>query len=79
MTQLVTSGVYRYTRNPMYLGMACLLLAWAVYLQNPLALLGVPLFMAYITQFQIKPEERMLVKLFGDAFIRYRQQVRRWL
>ena len=76
---LVTGGVYTITRNPMYLGMACLLLAWAVYLQSPLALLGVPLFMAYITQFQIKPEERMLVKLFGGEFAAYCGRVRRWL
>lgn len=76
---LVTGGVYTITRNPMYLGMASLLMAWAIYLQSPAALLGVPAFMAYITRFQIKPEERMLEKLFGDAFIRYRQQVRRWL
>lgn len=76
---LVTGGVYTITRNPMYLGMACLLLAWAVYLQSPLALLGVPVFMAYITQFQIKPEERMLEKLFGAEYIRFRTRTRRWL
>lgn len=76
---LVTGGVYTITRNPMYLGMACLLLAWTVYLQSPAALLGVPAFMAYITQFQIKPEERMLEKLFGVEFTRYCARVRRWL
>jgi protein-S-isoprenylcysteine O-methyltransferase Ste14 len=76
---LVTGGIYTLSRNPMYLGMACLLLAWAISLQSPAALLGVPAFMAYITRFQIKPEERMLEKLFGGEFTAYRQRVRRWL
>jgi len=76
---LVTHGIYRITRNPMYCGMASFLLAWAAYLQSPLALLGVLLFMAYITQFQIKPEERMLEKLFGGEFAAYCGRVRRWL
>ncbi len=78
-TALVTGGIYQLTRNPMYLGMACLLLAWAVYLQSPAALLGVPAFMAYITRYQIKPEERILEQLFGADFTRYTAQVRRWL
>ncbi|MBP6534834.1 MAG: isoprenylcysteine carboxylmethyltransferase family protein [Arenimonas sp.] len=76
---LVTHGIYRITRNPMYCGMASLLLAWAAYLQSPLSVFGVLVFIGYITQFQIKPEERMLEKLFGDDFSRYRMQVRRWL
>jgi protein-S-isoprenylcysteine O-methyltransferase Ste14 len=76
---LVTYGIYRLTRNPMYCGMASLLLAWAAYLESPLSVLGVMAFVLYITQFQIKPEERMLEKLFGDAFLRYKTQVRRWL
>jgi len=76
---LVTGGVYTITRNPMYLGMASLLLAWSVYLQSPAALLGIAAFMAYITHFQIKPEERMLEQLFGGEFAAYRGRVRRWL
>ncbi len=76
---LVSHGIYRITRNPMYCGMAALLLAWAAYLQSPLSVAGVLLFIGYITQFQIKPEERMLTGIFGDAFIQYQQRVRRWL
>lgn len=76
---LVTGGIYKITRNPMYLGMASLLLAWAVYLQSPLALLGVPAFTVYITYFQIMPEERMLHQLFGTEFAAYCGRVRRWL
>lgn len=76
---LVTGGVYRITRNPMYLGLALLLLAWAVYLGAALAFAGVPVFMAYITRFQIAPEERALQARFGEAFTHYATQVRRWL
>lgn len=76
---LVTHGIYRITRNPMYCGMASLLLAWAGILESPLSLLGVVVFVLYITQFQIKPEERVLDKLFGEDFTRYKTQVRRWL
>ena len=76
---LVTYGIYRLSRNPMYCGMAALLLAWTAFLQSPLSLLGVVVFVLYITQFQIKAEERALEKLFGDEFRRYRTLVRRWL
>ncbi len=76
---LVCSGIYRLTRNPMYLGMACLLLAWACWLDNLWGLLGVLAFVLYITRFQIVPEERVLVELFGDAYRGYCARVRRWL
>ena len=76
---LVTHGIYRITRNPMYCGMASFLLAWAAYLQSPLSVIGVLAFIGYITRFQIRPEERMLEKLFGGEFTAYRQRVRRWL
>ncbi|MFS8535652.1 MAG: isoprenylcysteine carboxylmethyltransferase family protein [Limnochordales bacterium] len=76
---LVTGGIYRYTRNPMYLGMAVILAAWAVWLDNLAALLGVPAFVAYISRFQILPEERALAARFGAAYEAYRRSVRRWL
>lgn len=76
---MVSAGVYQITRNPMYVGMACFLMAWVAYLETSSALLGVIVFVLYITKFQIKPEERMLTELFGDAFIQYQQRVRRWL
>lgn len=78
-SSLVTGGIYRITRNPMYLGMLCLLLAWAAYLANHWALLGPVFFVAYITRFQIVPEERALRRLFGEDFERYATRVRRWL
>ena len=76
---LVATGVYRFTRNPMYLGMATLLLAWAVYLSNVAALAGLALFVAYINRFQIEPEERALRARFGEAFDAYCRRVRRWI
>ncbi len=76
---LVSSGVYRFTRNPMYLGMLCLLLAWAVYLGQPWTLLGPVAFVAYITRFQILPEERAIRARFGTEFDAYCARVRRWL
>lgn len=78
-SSLVTGGIYRISRNPMYVGMALLLLAWAVYLESPAALLGIGAFIAYITRFQIIPEESLLSQHFGAEFENYRQRVRRWL
>jgi len=78
-SQLVVSGVYRFTRNPMYLGMVFLLLAWGFILLSLLALLMLPLFVLYIYFFQIRAEEAAMEKLFGDDYIVYKKQVRRWL
>lgn len=76
---LVTGGIYRFTRNPMYLGLATLLLAWAIYLGNLAALAGLPLFILYMNRFQIASEERALEARFGAEYIAYRARVRRWV
>ncbi|KOQ79656.1 protein-S-isoprenylcysteine methyltransferase [Stenotrophomonas maltophilia] len=76
---LVTSGIYRRTRNPMYLGQALVLLGAMMYLQNLIALLVVPLFLAYITRLQILPEERALMARFPEAYVQYCRRVPRWL
>ncbi len=78
-TALVTTGVYRITRNPMYLGLALFLTAWAVWLSATWPLLGSVVFVAYITRFQILPEERTLTALFGQPYRDYTRRVRRWL
>ncbi|AWH23468.1 MULTISPECIES: isoprenylcysteine carboxylmethyltransferase family protein [Stenotrophomonas] len=78
-TVLVTSGIYRYSRNPMYLGQALVLLGAMLLLRNALALLVVPLFVAWITRLQIVPEERALAARFGARYEAFRSQVRRWL
>jgi protein-S-isoprenylcysteine O-methyltransferase Ste14 len=76
---LVTSGIYRRTRNPMYVALAIALLAWALWLAHPLALLGVAAFVGWMNRYQIAPEERALQALFGAEFERYCSEVRRWL
>jgi protein-S-isoprenylcysteine O-methyltransferase Ste14 len=76
---LVSSGVYRFSRNPMYLGFLLALSAWAIYLSNALAALLLPAFVAYMNRFQIKPEERALLAKFGPAFSKYVAAVRRWV
>ena len=78
-TSLVSSGIYRLTRNPMYVGVLAILVAWAVFLAAPLALIGPAAFAAYITRFQIRPEERALSVIFGNEYEGYRSRVRRWL
>lgn len=78
-SSLVVGGIYRFTRNPMYLGLAAFLLGWAVYLAAPLAFIGPALFALYTTRFQITPEERALAARFGPDYAAYRQRVRRWL
>ncbi len=76
---LVTTGVYRWTRNPMYVGLTALLAAWAVYLGSMVALALLVAFVLYLSRFQIAPEERALHLLFGDDFEQYCARVRRWL
>ncbi|MBL8296582.1 MAG: isoprenylcysteine carboxylmethyltransferase family protein [Bryobacterales bacterium] len=78
-SSLVVSGVYRYTRNPMYLGFLLILLGWAAFLSNVLALVVLPAFVLYMNRFQIAPEERVLASLFADDYAAYRARVRRWL
>lgn len=76
---LVVTGVYRWTRNPMYLGLLAILVAWALWLANAAPFFLLPLFMLYLNRFQIVPEERALQARFGGDFERYRGSVRRWL
>jgi protein-S-isoprenylcysteine O-methyltransferase Ste14 len=78
-SSLVNSGIYRVTRNPMYVGLFFVLVAWDVFLSSPWALLGVLAFVLYIGRFQIVPEERALSKLFGSEYADYQARVRRWL
>ncbi|WP_259394822.1 isoprenylcysteine carboxylmethyltransferase family protein [Shewanella sp. SR44-3] len=78
-SSLVDSGIYRFTRNPMYLGLLSMLLGWAVFLASPLTLIGALVFVVYMNRFQIKPKESALLNVFGTAFLQYQAKVRRWL
>lgn len=78
-SSLVVSGIYRFTRNPMYLGFLLVLAGWSLYLANWVAALLLPAFVVYMNRFQIHPEERALREKFGQSFIEYESTVRRWL
>ncbi|BDF94796.1 MULTISPECIES: methyltransferase family protein [Pseudoalteromonas] len=78
-SRLVTTGIYRISRNPMYVGFAFILTAWGVWLTSLWALLCVIAFIGYLTWFQIIPEERKLQKIFGKDYSDYKLQVKRWL
>jgi protein-S-isoprenylcysteine O-methyltransferase Ste14 len=76
---LVQSGVFAISRNPIYLALLIFLLSFAIVLANAYSLSGLLVFYIYLTQFQIKPEERVLKKLFGAEYEEYLTRVRRWL
>lgn len=78
-SSLVTAGIYRRTRNPMYLGFLLLLSGWAVATANLAAFVGLPAFVVYMNRFQIRPEERALRTIFGADFTVYAARVRRWI
>ncbi|ATC97004.1 methyltransferase family protein [Pseudoalteromonas tunicata] len=78
-TELVTFGIYRFTRNPMYLGFALILLAQSCFLTNLYTLIGTVIFVVYIHRFQIIPEQRMLLNHFGQVYSDYMQRVRPWI
>lgn len=78
-TVMVTSGIYRFSRNPMYLGFLFVLIGWAAFLSHMLAFALLPTFVAYMNRFQIVPEERALAAKFGGRFAEYARVVRRWL
>ena len=78
-SELVVSGIYRRTRNPMYVGLLLALLGWGVYLANAFPLLLAFAFIPYMNRFQIIPEERALQKAYGEDFLNYCHRVRRWL
>lgn len=78
-TKLVSTGIFRFSRNPMYLSLLLMLIAWVLWLGNSLAWLGIIVFVLAINQFQIAKEEAYLENKFGDEYRRYKQKVRRWL
>lgn len=78
-TQIVTGGVFRLSRNPMYLGLLFLLVGWAIWLHSASPWLIPPLFVLLITRVQIIYEEKALEQLFGAKYVEYRQTVPRWI
>lgn len=77
-SSLVTSGIYTFSRNPMYLALLIVLGAAAFKWGSLFGFLILPLFVYYMNQFQIKPEEAVLEQIFGEEFLEYKEEVRRW-
>ena len=78
-TKLITGGIYKFSRNPMYLGLLLVLFGFSIIL-NPIGgLFLIPLFILYLNLFQIIPEENAMVDLFKDEFLEYKENVRRWI
>lgn len=78
-TALVTGGPYRFSRNPIYLGMAIALAGWALWLRQPVTLLGPLAFVAIVDRRFVQPEQAVLAEEFGDEFTTWRSRVRRWV
>ena len=76
---IVTSGLYKISRNPMYVGLLTILIGYAVWLGSVTPFLLLPVFHLLITEMQIKPEEKILEQKFGDEYLTYKNRVRRWL
>ena len=78
-SKLITSGIYRFSRNPMYIGFLLFLLAWAIFLGSLVTLLVLPIFILLITIVQIVPEEAILEEKFHNEYRQYKSNVRRWI
>lgn len=79
VTRFVGSGVYRYSRNPMYLGFLLTLAGLALFLGNALGMIFPVLFVLYMNRFQISPEESILAARFGSAYQTYCDSTPRWI
>lgn len=78
-TTVVTTGPYRFTRNPMYVSMGVIYLALALLLNLLWPVCLLPLAITAVDRYAIRREERYLAQKFGAAYQSYRERVRRWL
>ena len=76
---LVISNVYKYSRNPMYLGMLFILISLAISYNIIGGIIAISIFIFFITKFQIKPEEVQMEKLFGEKYAQYKKRTRMWI
>tara|TARA_B100000123_G_scaffold227956_1_gene177076 strand:+ start:1548 stop:1991 length:444 start_codon:yes stop_codon:yes gene_type:complete len=79
VNKLVTSGIFKYSRNPMYLGMLMIVLSTSIFYLNVYSILTPLLFILWINKFQIKREEEFLIEKFGDEYLSYKKKTRRWI
>ncbi len=78
-SSVVNTGVFAYTRNPMYFALLLLIIALGLWWQHLSVIPCAGLFVSYMNRYQIKPEEHVLERLFGDEYLKYKNRVRRWL
>ncbi len=78
-TSLIVSGIYMYSRNPMYLGMLFILISTSIRFNIIGGIISISTFIIYITKFQIIPEEEQLKRIFGEKFLNYKKKTRMWL
>ncbi len=78
-SSVVNTGVFAYTRNPMYFALLLLIVALGLWWQHLSVILCGALFVSYMNRYQIKPEEQVLERLFGDEYLKYKNRVRRWI
>jgi len=76
---LVISNVFKYSRNPMYLGMLFILISLAIRYNIIGGIIAISIFIFFITKFQIKPEEVQMKKLFGEKYAQYKKRTRMWI
>ena len=79
VNRLVTTGIYRYSRNPMYLGMILIIISTTVYYLNFLSVFSPLIFYIWINKFQINREEIFLEEKFGSEYLKYKSKTRRWI
>ena len=78
-TKLITGGIYKFSRNPMYFSLLLLLIGISI-MTNPIGgFIFIPIFILYLNLFQILPEEKAMTDLFKDEFLEYKNSVRRWI
>jgi protein-S-isoprenylcysteine O-methyltransferase Ste14 len=77
--RLITSGIFKFSRNPIYLGLLTFLVSWGFYLSSLISFLSIGFFIFCLNSLQIVPEERMLEKIFGATYLNYKSRVRRWI
>ena len=79
VNRLVTTGIYRYSRNPMYLGMILIIISTTIYYLNFLSVFSPLIFYIWINKFQINREEIFLEDKFGSEYLKYKSKTRRWI
>ena len=79
VNEIVTSGPYRFSRNPIYLGFVCLLIGFPLIFKSYWGLILSPIFIILMNTLVIQHEETYLEKKFGEVYINYKSRVRRWL